>query len=148
MLALPMSAAYATKPITRTLSGTMYVIGPGTGTDILAGESGNTHEKFRDLPFVLIGDITSLGGLYHGNLLTKPSGDITWHGTWTMEVATIEEFGSGSLKFGSSWDEGEPAAEWWITGATGDLSSLRGRGTATPLSAYSFEYVFEVQINP
>ncbi len=156
MLTLSVSAAYATKPTTMTLNGYVVVMGAGTGTDFLAGKSGNQQVKFRDLPFLLFGDIIAgdlatftPGGLYHANELIKPSGDRTWTGTWNMETATIVGIGSGSLTFGSSWDEDEPAATWWITKATGELSSLKGRGTASPTDnpfVYSFE--FEVRLTP
>jgi len=160
MLTLSVSAAYATKPTTMTLSGTMIVIGPGTGSIFPAGKSGNLQTKFRDAPFVLEGSITAgiigdinnpatwiPGGLYDGNMLVKPSGDITWHGTWTMEAATIAGIGTGSLKFGSSWDEGDPAAKWWVTGATGELRGLKGKGSAwLIIDPFLYGYEFEAQI--
>jgi hypothetical protein len=157
MLTLSVSSAFAKKPTTMTLSGYMIVLGPGTGSIFPAGESGNVQTKFRDVPFVLEGDIIAgevidpttwtAGGLYHGNLLEKPSGGITWHGTWTMEVATIAGIGSGSLKFESSWDEGDPAAKWWVTGATGGLSGLKGEGSAwLIIDPFLYGYEFEAQI--
>jgi hypothetical protein len=157
MLTMSVSSALAKKPTTMTLSGYVLVIGAGTGTDFPAGKSDNYQIKFRDVPFILGGDIMagvyidqntwSIGGLYHANELLKLSGDRTWTGTWTMESATVAGIGSGSLTFGSSWDEDEPVATWWITKATGDLSGLKGRGTAWEIAGpYLFGYEFEVQI--
>ena len=154
MLTLSVSAAYAVKPRAITLSGIAVILGAGTGTDFLAGKSGNYQLKIRELPFLLFGDIMAgdlatltPGGLYHANELIKPSGDRTWTGTWTMETAFVAGIGTGSLTFGSSWDEDEPTATWWITKATGDLSSLKGRGIAAPTdNPYVFTYEFEVQI--
>ena len=147
MLTLSVSAAYATKPTTMTLSGDVYVIGAGTGTEFPAGKSGIDQVKIRDMPFILTGDIVATG-LYDANLIGKSlvPADFIWHGTWTMEVATINGIGTGSLKFGSLWDDTEPFAEWWITGATGDLSGLKGRGIATQTGPFVYHYEFEVQI--
>ncbi len=157
MLSLLVSPVIAAKPRTMTLTGFVVVLGVGTGTEFLAGKSDTYQVKFRDMPFLLEGDIVAgsynpqtqiaiPGGFYHANEMVKLSGDRTWTGTWTMETATVVGVGSGSLKIGSSWDEDEPAATWWITGATGDLNGLKGRGTATQLSAYVFAYAFKVQI--
>jgi hypothetical protein len=160
LLALPIFPVLATKPTTMTLSGTMIIIGPGTGSIFPAGKSGNLQTRFRDVPFVLEGDIIAgiigdpnnpatwiPGGIYDGNMLVKPSLDMTWHGTWTMEAATIAGIGTGSLKFGSSWDEGDPAAKWWVTGATGELSGLKGKGSAwLIIDPFLYGYEFEAQI--
>jgi hypothetical protein len=162
MITLLVSPAIATKPRTMTLSGMVWVPGSGTGTVFPAGSSSNLQNKFREVPFALTGSIRVgeilnpydptqwiPGGLYDGNMLVKPSGDVVWHGTWTMENAYVVGIGTGSLHFGSEWNPAEEtAATWWITGATGDLSGLKGRGTATPVMGdFLYAYEFEVQIS-
>ena len=154
-IAMLVSPAIAAKPTTMTLIGYVVVIGEGTGTDFPAGKSDVYQIKFRDVPFVMMGQIMAgdlinyltPGGFYHANEMLKLSGERTWTGTWTMESATVAGIGSGSLKIGSSWDEDDTAATWWITGATGDLRGLKGTGTVTPVpGTTAFMYVFEVQI--
>jgi hypothetical protein len=156
MLTLLVSPAIAAKPTTMTLIGYVVVIGAGTGTDFPAGKSDTYQIKFRDVPFVMMGQIMAgdsityltPGGYYHANEMVKASGDRTWTGTWTMESATVAGIGSGSLKIGSSWNDAETPATWWITGATGDLRGLKGSGTVTPVPGFEYAYmfVFEVQI--
>ena len=147
MLALLVSPAMAAKPTTRTLNGYLVILGVGSGTEFPAGKSDVYQIKFRDVPFLLEGDIATPGGFYHGNMMVKLSGESTWIGTWTMETATVAGIGSGSLKIGSSWDEDEPEATWWITGATGDVNGLKGRGVCYPITEpFLYGYSFEVQI--
>jgi hypothetical protein len=156
MLALLVSTVYAIKPETMTLSGSTYVIGSGTQRSFDAGESGSELIKFKDLPVVFTGDIIAgdLGTLTPGGvcdtnwLVKEPLVDWVFTGTFTLQDATIAGIGTGDLKIGMLFKDGMSAARWTIESGTGDLSSIRGRGTALQVGMYKYNYEFEVQINP
>ena len=145
MLALPISVVSATKPTTMTLSGTIYILGEGTGSIFVAGESGNNLLKFRDVPVLWTGDIAG-SGVYNANWLDK-GGDMVVDvavGTHVLEDVTIDGVGTGDLSIGHNhfgWD-------YFIKSGTGDLSSIRGKGTLTMVNPVEYDYELEVQINP
>jgi len=142
MLALPISLVSATKPTTMTLSGTISVL--GTGSIFLAGESGNVLLKFRDVPVLWTGDIAG-SGVYNGNWLDK-GGDMILDvgvGTHALEDVTIDSVGTGDLTIGQNhvWN-------YFIKSGSGDLSSIRGKGTITMVNPVTYDYELEIQINP
>ena len=142
MLALPISVVSATKPTTMTLSGTINVL--GTGIILPAGESSNVLLKFRDVPVVWTGDIAG-SGVYNGNWLDK-GGDLVLDvgvGTHVLEDVTIDGVGSGDLTIGQNhvWN-------YFIKSGSGDLSSIRGKGTITMVNPVTYDYELEIQINP
>ena len=142
MLALPISVVSATKPTTMTLSGKIYVL--GTGSIFPAGESGNVLLKFRDVPVLWTGDIAG-SGVYNGNWLDK-GGDLVLDvgvGTHVLEDVTIDGVGTGDLTIGQNhvWN-------YFIKSGSGDLSSIRGKGTITMVNPVTYDYELEIQINP
>ena len=144
MLALPISVVSATKPTTMTLSGTIYILGEGTGSIFVAGESGNNLLKFRDVPVLWTGDIAG-SGVYNGNWLDK-GGDLVLDvgvGTHVLEDVTIDGVGTGDLTIGQNhvWN-------YFIKSGSGDLSSIRGKGTITMVNPVTYDYELEIQINP
>jgi hypothetical protein len=146
MLALPISVVSATKPTTMTLSGTIYILGEGTGKIFVAGESGNNLLKFRDVPVLWTGDIAG-SGVYNANWLDKVSGDMVVDvavGTHVLEDAMVDGIGVGDLSIGHNKD----GFEYFIKSGTGYLSSIRGKGTLTMVNPVTYDYELEVQINP
>ena len=142
MIALPISVVSATKPTTMTLSGKIYVL--GTGSIFPAGESGNVLLKFRDVPVLWTGDIAG-SGVYNGNWLDK-GGDLVLDvgvGTHVLEDVTIDGVGTGDLTIGQNhvWN-------YFIKSGSGDLSSIRGKGTITMVNPVTYDYELEIQINP
>jgi hypothetical protein len=151
MLAVPMFSAHATKPVTMTLTGIYYIVGGGSMEVIEAGQSGNVLFKIKDLGCVWTGDITAgslgpplvLGGVYNGQWLVKPTGEGAFPGRFILEDVTIAGVGTGDLTLGSKQEK------LWIESGTGDLSSIRGKGTQTEIAGIVvLGYTLEVQINP
>jgi hypothetical protein len=157
MLAVPMFSAHATKPVTMTLTGIYYIVGGGSMEVIEAGQSGNVLFKIKDLGCVWTGDITAgslgtwpdptvppvPGGVYNGQWLVKPTGEGAFPGRLILEDVTIAGIGTGDLTLGAKQDK------LWIESGTGDLSSIRGKGTQTEIAGIVvLGYTLEVQINP
>jgi hypothetical protein len=151
MLVLPMSSAHATKPVTMTLTGIYYIVGGGSMEVLDAGQSGNVLFKIKDLGCVWTGDITAgslgpplvLGGVYNGQWLVKPTGEGAFPGRIILEDVTIAGVGTGDLALGSEQEN------LWIESGTGDLSSIRGKGTQTEIvGIVVLGYTLQVQINP
>ena len=150
VLALPMSLAFAEKPtITMTLSGTYYMVGGGSMKVMDAGQSCVVLIKIKDLDCVWTGDITAgslgpppvPGGVYNGQWSVRSTGEGVAPGRFILEDVTIAGR-SGDLTIGAKNDI------LWIESGTGELSSIRGKGTNTFISEIVWGYEFEVQINP
>ena len=147
MLAMPMSVVSSTNPETKTLTGTLYVYGTPESV-IHAGVSGNTLLKFRDAtPLTFTGEISG-SGTYNGNWLIK---DGTFHlivGEYVLEDVTINDVdgtglvGTGDLVIGHNW------YDLWIKTGSGELQSIRGRGTLTSAGFNKYNYELEIKINP
>lgn len=151
MLAVPMSVAYATKPETRTLTGTFYIlVGQGGSTKtIMAGESDNVLLKHKDIPVLWTGDIAG-SGVYSGEWLVK-GGPIIQGGElkvaighYVLEDAVVDGIGVGDLSIGHN----KYGLDYLIKSGTGDLSSIRGKGTITPIDFITYDYEIVIQINP
>ena len=134
----------ATKPVTMTLTGTYYVLGMGDSYMVEAGESGITLWRWLNMPMLWIGDISG-SGVNNGNSLIKegPFADVGV-GTFFLEDVTIDGVGTGDLTIGTYKD----GLQCFIKSGSDDLRSIRGKGTATPVSMIEYDYEFEVQINP
>ena len=156
MLALPMSAAYATKPepTTMTLTGFFEVLPeniPGVPFSspyvraFPAGESGIFQVKWRGLPANFTGDIEGIGP-YDGNWKIKNSGtpdaELSTVGIQLVENAVVAGIGTGDLKMKAKNDL------LTIISGTGDLKDLKGEGTVEMLTGVLYSYSIEVQINP
>jgi hypothetical protein len=150
MLALSVSTAYATKPVTMTLTGTWSVQGLGDSYAVEAGMSGNLIWKFRNVPVLWTGDISGSGIMDASELVTEETAPICFVGAGThfLEDVTInvpDEFtGTGDLTIGFNKD----ALQYFIKSGSDDLRSIRGKGTITPVGMIEFDYQFEIQINP
>jgi hypothetical protein len=143
-LALPLSFVSASKPETKTLTGTFVTpYDPSKVTIITAGDSGNGAWKFRDAPVIWSGDISG-SGVYNGNWLTKggplaSGGEIVLTtGTYVLTGVTIDGIGTGDLTLGQN------GGHLFVKSGSGDLSSIRGTGTITGGGSYELE----IQINP
>ena len=149
MLALPMSVAYATKPETKTLTGTYYILGVGDGGPIFAGESDNVLLKLRNVPCLWTGDISG-SGIYNGNWLVKggplaEGGELVRAiGHYVLEDAMVDGIGVGDLSIGHNME----GLDYFIKSGTGDLSSIRGKGTITPIDFVTYDYEIVIKINP
>jgi hypothetical protein len=157
MLALPISATYATKPepTTMTLTGTFYIYPPlaAEWRAFPAGESGNSIWKFRGLPVVWTGGIEAgslgvppvPGGYYDGNWVIFNVGtdpEVSTVGITILEGASITGIGTGDLKiFGK--DE-----TLRIISGTDDFKGIKGTGTFDKVTAVKYSYELVVQINP
>ena len=159
MLALPLSAVSATKPETITLTGTLTLLGDVTIRDVYAGKKPvqpfayNYLAKSTDGGGAFTGGIEGIG-LYSGSALYHRSAKFLYVGSWVFEEVTVAGR-TGSLRLASKstgdFVIGEIQTELWIESGTGELSSIRGRGTATPDGPwYSLvsNYEIEIQINP
>jgi len=151
MLALPMSAVYATKPEPIPLTGTKTLTGDAVIRDIFAGT--NLIELAKNGGGDWTGDIEG-HALYSGLALYKPNGEFMWVGRWVFEEATIDGR-TGGLRIGSmtkgNYLTGEGETKLWIESGTGELSSIRGKGTEVPAPPYDFtvwDYTFDILINP
>jgi len=149
MLALPMSIAFAKKPITLTITGKYYMMDPNPEhmKTFIRGNSDNTMIKFRDFVSVFDGDITG-SGIYQANWKFNPSHP-TFVGFFDLEDVTIDiegEFtGTGDLRIGTFHEK------WIIESGSGAFRSIRGTGTTWPTNPpdmSDWSYVLEVQINP
>ena len=154
MILTPLVVANPVAPM--TLSGTKIATGI-TGPDgyfkyIIAGMSGVTQIKMKDAFDVFSGGIEGTGH-YFGSwwLKMSPLGEfegIHINGYWIFEGVTIDDVTyTGTLRIGQNGEE------LWIESGTGDLSSIRGRGTATyilpEIYQYSvFTYEMDIYINP
>ena len=147
ILALPLSTAFAIKPVTLTINGKYYMMDPSPEhmKMFTRGNSDNTMIKFRDFVSVFDGDIIG-SGIYHANWKMNPSHPV-FTGFFDLEDVTIDiegEFtGTGDLRIGTLEEK------WTIESGSGDFRSIRGSGTTWPSGSMSeWEYVLEVQINP
>ena len=145
MLALPMSAVSASKPVTMTLTGTIYILDMGDSYAVEAGISGNTIWKFRNVPVLWIGDISGSGVLDASELVKYPNFvcDVG-AGSHFLEDVTIGGIGIGDLTLGFNKD----ALQFFIKSGSNDLRSIRGKGAITPVTMIEYTYQFEIQINP
>ncbi len=139
MLALPMSAAYATKPTTVTWISTRVTA--GTPDYRQAGSSDNWVLTTQGVGMSWVGDITG-SGTYEGRWVLHdfdpgppPSaGAVNVLGIYTMDVTYDGESGSLTVLAGG----GE---NWRILSGTGGLENLRGHGTLeaiVPIFVYRF----------
>ena len=154
MLALPMSAVSATKPITLTLTGTFTVFPDPQGADmkiIEAGESGVTLMKIRELEVMWSGDITG-SGHYDANWLIESGSMLADKsvGTHFLEDAAIYDIdtdynvGTGDLAIGHNHD----GFDYTIKSGSDDFRSIRGKGMSWPIDMLNYGYEIVVQINP
>ena len=151
MLALPIYAVSATKPVTMTLTGTMYVLGLGDSYAVEAGVSGNTIWKFRNVPVLWVGEISGSGVMDASELVKYPNFvcDVG-AGTVSLEDVTIDDnldtidVYAGDLTLGFNKD----ALQYFIKSGSDGLRSIRGKGAITPVSMIEYAYEFEVEINP
>ena len=144
VLALPISAAYAEKPtIELTLSGKYWMMdaNPDHMKVFTTGNSGNTMFKFRGFVSVWTGDIAG-SGVYNGNWVSKSPFEGTYTGCFILEDVTIAGVGSGDLRIGAL------GFDLRIESGSGDLRSIRGKGTTTMVSMIEWDYELEIQINP
>jgi hypothetical protein len=150
-LALPVSVASATKPETKTLTGTFVTpFDPSKVIIITAGDSGNGAWKFRDAPVIWSGDMSAGSGVYNGNWLTKggPLGlggeTVLTTGTYVLTDVTIDGIdGTGDLTLGQN------GGHLFVKSGSGDLRSIRGTGTITAGAVmFTYNYELEIQINP
>ena len=144
MLALPMSAAFAEKPtIELTLTGKYWMMDPDPEHMQMfpAGNSGNTMFKFRGFVSDWTGDIAG-SGVYNANWVIKPDGTGAFAGRFILEDVTIDGIGTGNLRIGAL------ESDFWIESGSGDLRSIRGKGTNSMVSMIEWDYELIVQINP
>jgi len=149
-LALPVSVASATKPETKTLTGTFVTpFDISKITIITAGDSGNGAWKFRDAPVIWSGEMSAGSGVYNGNWLTKggPLGlggeTVLTTGTYVLTDVIIDGIGTGDLTLGQN------GGHLFVKSGSGDLSSIRGTGTITAGAVmFTYNYELEIQINP
>ena len=152
MLALPMSAAYATKPepTTMTLTGFFEVLPeniPGVPFSspyvraFPAGESGIFQMKWRGLPANFTGDIEGIGP-YDGNWKIKNSGtpdaELSTVGIQLVENAVVAGIGTGDLKMKAKNDL------LTIISGTGDLKDIKGTGYCVQTDWTQFDYHLDV----
>ena len=147
-LALSVSFASATKPETKSLTGTFYTPpSEDTMAIITAGESNNAAWKFRDAPVTWTGGIAGIG-VYNGNWLSKggtlaEGGEIVLTtGTYVLTGVTIDGIGTGDLTLGQN------GGHLFVKSGSGDLKSIRGTGTITDTNIVVHNYELEIQINP
>ena len=147
-LALSVSFASATKPETKSLTGTFYTPpSEDTMAIITAGESNNGAWKFRDAPVTWTGGIAGIG-VYNGNWLSKggtlaEGGEIVLTtGTYVLTGVTIDGIGTGDLTLGQS------GGHLFVKSGSGDLKSIRGTGTIIDINMGVHNYELEIQINP
>jgi hypothetical protein len=155
MLALPMSTVSATKPETMTLTGTKTLTGDVDVRSIVAGKppTFNYIELAKNGGGDWTGDIEGFA-LYSGLALYKANGEFMWIGRWVFEEATIAGR-TGGLRIGTmtkgNYNTGGAETKLWIESGTGELSSIRGKGTEVPPDPYDltvWDYTFEILINP
>ena len=122
MLTVPV---FAEKPtLTYTLTASSVPTGPGYMDIVFAGESGNSIFILKDWLCVFTGDITGVG--YFTGIVLDKSGAPMFNalGYWTFDEVTLEGVGTGGLRIGCR------NTDIWIESGSGELSSIRGRGTA------------------
>ncbi len=151
MLAVPISAVYATKPI--PVSGTFMLLVGGTITPRDAGKSTNRIQTITDVPTLFAGDISGTG-YYDSRWVIHNSDDPA--ASWRMNVkstytitATVDGK-SGILHFETSgFTLSKHPNGWRITGGTGDLAGLQGQGTFTdnPATPNPFDYIYSGQVH-
>jgi hypothetical protein len=152
ILALPLSATYAKKPVTMTLNA-IHFVDEGTGDvkHVEAG-SGNVLVKIKDSGDDWTGDIMGRAS-YSGSWLITPSGDFVITSQWIFEEVTILGVGTGGLKLGGisagNFVSGATKSIVRIESGSGELSGVTGRGTATPLIPMAvYAITLEIQYHP
>ena len=121
MLTVPV---FAEKPtLAYTLTASMVPTGPGYMEWMFAGKSGNSFFIAKDWVCVFSGQIIGVG-YYTGRVLDKPNGESLFIGYWTFDEVTLVGVGTGGLRIGCI------NVDIWIESGSGELSSIRGRGTA------------------
>ena len=124
MLTVPV---FAEKPtLTYTLTASSVPTGPGYMDIVFAGKSGNSIYILKDWLCVFSGDIEGVG-YYTGTVLDKSGVMFNSVGYWTFDEVTLEGVGTGGLRIGCG-----KGGDIWIESGSGELSSIRGRGTALP----------------
>ena len=146
MLALPISAAFATAPTT-VITGTLTMIDPELYGEIRdLGNSGNQIWTFTDAPFEITGDIEGYG-VYNGKWIislidTFPYIEfVAAKGVYIMDVEV--DGASGVLTLGLP-NNGKVI----VLGGTDGLKNLHGTGTLTPLSPLDYIVTINAHWDP
>lgn len=153
LLALPMSAAYATKPM--PVSGMFMLTDTGSTPPIIrqAGESDNQIWVLSGATFVWTGDIEGTCS-WEGRWVMHNFGDpekqrTNTQGHYTIEATVDGEEGTLYIEARATGGARPRPHNWVIIGGTGELANLHGRGTfvdnlATP---NPFDYLYSGQVH-
>ena len=146
MLALPMSATYATKPT--PVSGTFYSVPNGTIETRFAGKSDNVIMTVIG-ELMWTGDIAGLAA-YEGFWITH-KGHTNARGISTVDATVNDKSGTLTIYQGS-WSEPIPGlvrGHWRIISGTGDLANLHGQGTFEETGVpMVFAYTGQIHFDP
>jgi hypothetical protein len=156
MFALPMSTAFAEKPIEMTLTGTFIMADPNPDHFVMSNPGHNIMFKARDFVSVWTGEIDG-SGVYQATWLINPkagkwvddvkAGKIITPGCFILEGVTINDVqtgftGTGDIRF-------QPGMV--VAGGSGDLRSITGKGITYPNppdQMVFWDYIIDVQITP
>ncbi len=146
VMAISGTPVFAEKPVEMTLTGTFFIVGMGDNYLVAAGESDNYLIKIRNAPTIWTGDIAG-SGTTDGNWVVKGGplgrGELAnTVGRYYLPDVTVAGIGTGDLFLGYS------ELEYWIESGSGDLRSIRGKGTATQVNFVTYNYELVIQINP
>jgi hypothetical protein len=149
MLALPISAVYATKPT--VITGTVTMINPILYVSIRdLGNSGNQIWTFTDAPLPMAGDMERTGSYTGTWLVQKPfTPDMkvpAANGVYHLDVKVMGA--SGELTIGVHFVSSGGYSNLVIIGGTGDLKNLHGTGVLTPETMLLYYYSMDVHFDP
>jgi hypothetical protein len=151
MIALPISAVSATKPM--PVSGT-FTMFPGVISENNAGNSDNSIWTFEDLPVIFDGGIIGTGS-YDGRWVVHNYDDplALWvNSKGHYEIEATVDGKSGTLYIEAGSNSGHPTtlkpAKWRIIGGTGELANLHGQGTFIGETIFLYVYTGQVHFDP
>jgi hypothetical protein len=143
MLALPMSAVYAIKPM--LVQGTFFPAGMGTIVTSQPGNSDNLVYEISDAPQTWTGSFAgSAVTQIHWNIIKESDEDAPGHHLSGKSVFTLDVVYDG--KEGTLTIKGDHS-NWRIISGTGELANLRGEGKITVINMDLLIFGYEGQVH-
>lgn len=143
MLAVPISAVYATKPM--PVEGTFFPAGLGTIVTSQPGNSDNLLFNISDAPQTWTGSFDGsavaqvLWNVHKSSDEDAPGFHLTGRSAFTLDVVYDGKEGTLTIKGAQG--------HWRIISGTGDLANLRGQGTIYGINPDIMLFGYEGQVH-
>lgn len=143
MLAVALSAVYATKPM--LVQGTFFPAGMGTLVTNQPGNSANLVYIISDAPQTWTGSFAGSGvAQIHWNIIKAGDEDAPGHHMSGKSRFTLDVVYDG--KEGTLTIKGDHA-NWRIISGTGELANLRGQGTISVVNEQAMVFGYEGKVH-